>query len=73
MAFGQFNKLEISMEPLGDGSPVKDDEEIVQIMWDAVRTTHTTNMKKLCFENMGFTDSYKWADALKDYVCNRNL
>lgn len=69
MAFGQVNKVEIKSAPLGDGPSVNDDEEIVQIMWDAVRKTHSTDMQPLVFKNMNYALSHKWADALKDYVC----
>ena len=39
-------------------------------MWDAVRNTYSTDMRALTFKQMNYADSYRWADALKDYyVC----
>ena len=69
MAFGQFNKVEVKSAPIGDGPTITEDEEIVQIMWDAVRNTHSTDMQPLHFKDMNYAQSYKWADSLKDFVC----
>ena len=69
MAFGQVNKVEVKSEPVGNnGRSVDEDEEIVQIMWDAVRNTHSTDMQPLKFKEMNYANSFKWSDALKDYV-----
>lgn len=69
MAFGQISKVEVTKEPLGEQNrKVTDDEEIVQIMWDAVRDTHSTDMEPLRFNSLNYALSYKWADALKDFV-----
>ena len=69
MAFGQVNRVGMKMEPIGDGPRATDDEDVVQTMWDAVRNTHSTDMEPLRFKNMNYAQSYKWADALKDFVC----
>lgn len=75
MALGTFNKLDLAnkvdfvIAPLGDNGPiVNDDREIVQTMWDTVRATHSTDMPELHIKNLDKEQSYKWADALKDFV-----
>ena len=64
---GIRNELALKMSSLQNGREVND-EECVQIMWDAVRDTYSTDMRALTFKQMNYADSYKWADALKDHV-----
>ena len=68
MAMATRNQLALKMSPLQNGRDVDDEEECVQIMWNAVRNTYSTDMRALNFKQMNYADSYKWADALKDYV-----
>ena len=72
MAMATRNELALKMSPLQNGRNVTD-EECVQHMWDAVRETHSTDMRALTFKQMNYADSYKWADALKDYVWTQIL
>ena len=67
MAMATRNELALKVSPLQNGRDVND-EECVQIMWDAVRNTYSTDMRALTFKQMNYADFYKWADALKDYV-----
>ena len=48
MAMATRNELALKMSPLQNGRDVND-EECVQIMWDAVRNTYSTDMRALAY------------------------
>lgn len=69
MTFGQFNKINVKEATLApDGKVVTRNQDVVQIMWDEVRNTYSTNMDLIHFESMDHEQCFLKADALKDFV-----
>lgn len=68
------SNIEYNMAPLKqDSSLIHNAQEVVQLMWDEVRLTHSTDMQPLIFKNMNNEQSFLWANALQVFVCFKNI